>query len=1112
MSQEMVSLRCRYTKSLAAGNRWHIDCFRCNTCGTLLDSDANLLLLGDGSLICNNCTYSCSACGSKIEDLAILTGDQAFCATCFKCRNCKKKIENLKYARTSQGIFCMECHESLMQRRRKKSAKNSERRHKHHQQLLPQVQHSTMLLDKSLPKLPPNAVTQPFSPENAESPLGSYSDTPTEIPRLSLKRPGASRSNSYSGTPTDTARTAPKRPPNLRSESSREGKREESPATRPGKDDRKGSLMDPVSISSRKLTKAENLTLPSTAYKRHSGMSQKSDTSVNGEDFYIPMALDTNPVPVPSPFVTEPEYESPPDNFRPQLTETDNNSRDYFNPKGTKSTVRKVSQDQANAYVSPLESPRNSRPSSGPSSPHIAYQEIGRESNHDNSDYARKRRDHSIPGALAEGKTRDVHHETPSRPNGEARNGKFTLGEVPKNRKASHSAKSSKSETTSPVTDTLGASKPKITPSSANAPVKEQRIVSPQNDSPASIRQDADFDNSSLTTQDSKNNDNASLDSSTSHSSPITTQLRLPQRGDSLAKSADARAPSRRDESSGRGKISTKLRQEDLLQGKPSSAPPTATSEYPTTTYPNVNGHKGTLKSIDSPTSISNSEIPHPPPRARERVVQTSISEHDAFHTPRAPPQVPAGHHKSRNESISTITSESPRNGEYPGPPKLPIRFGGGDISADEDLARILSNDAQQDHSSILRRFSNSVRHRRSYSDRGIRISKEQKWPKSPLNGGSFTQQELSSPTSSSPEAKEELAWFKNELRRERQRTLDKEQKLEELEAALEANTNIRQMNTELREKRSTMIVLDTQKEIVVRELEVLTERIVAAKNSGEPLDVGKMTNVVVREFAESLQKLKDSFQPQIEDLTQKRNDLLDEVASLTLSKDKSFSEFEQLSLKNAQLAELNNDLVHQIQELYKANAGPALDVVRPPPNGLGIYTHHQKDGSTVSIHAQQQRPSIAESNITGSTTVPEQDQGDATYLSAPQVVNIKRAQPKKFNWKKGGQNVAKGVTKGLKGAFKSDEAKLREGHFEGGVPYGSIPPNQEFSLGSVPKSQIHDPSRQGFGFFGTQKKPIPQQQWSSQQPSQQVNGSAPQSAGGPQGNSHVTDFTSTVY
>jgi Rho-type GTPase-activating protein 1/2 len=109
-----------------AGNRWHIDCFRCNTCGTLLDSDANLLLLGDGSLICNNCTYSCSACGNKIEDLAILTGDQAFCASCFCCRNCKNKIENLRYARTTQGIFCMSCYESLTQKRRKNRNKQKQ--------------------------------------------------------------------------------------------------------------------------------------------------------------------------------------------------------------------------------------------------------------------------------------------------------------------------------------------------------------------------------------------------------------------------------------------------------------------------------------------------------------------------------------------------------------------------------------------------------------------------------------------------------------------------------------------------------------------------------------------------------------------------------------------------------------------------------------------------------------------------------------------------------------------------------------------------------------------------------------------------------------------------
>ncbi len=173
----------------SAGNRWHIDCFRCHTCGTLLDSDANLLLLGDGSLICNSCTYSCTACGNKIEDLAILTGDQAFCAGCFRCRNCRRKIENLKYARTSQGIFCMSCHETLMARRKKRT--------KPPLQKTPTIgsnSASPMLLDKSLPSLPVDEDDAASSP--------AHSTTPTDAsPRL---RPTTHRTNSSRSNPNPT--------------------------------------------------------------------------------------------------------------------------------------------------------------------------------------------------------------------------------------------------------------------------------------------------------------------------------------------------------------------------------------------------------------------------------------------------------------------------------------------------------------------------------------------------------------------------------------------------------------------------------------------------------------------------------------------------------------------------------------------------------------------------------------------------------------------------------------------------------------------------------------------------------------------------------------------
>lgn len=172
-----------------AGQRWHIDCFRCSTCNTLLDSDAHLLLLGDGSLICSNCTYSCSSCGNKIEDLAILTGDQAFCAQCFRCRNCKKKIENLRYARTSQGIFCMDCHESLMQRRRKKKATAAAKR----------PGGPGVKLDKSLPSLPPN-FEETRSLE--ETPSEGYAEAIPEIPTSKTDLADGGQSESSPSRPT----------------------------------------------------------------------------------------------------------------------------------------------------------------------------------------------------------------------------------------------------------------------------------------------------------------------------------------------------------------------------------------------------------------------------------------------------------------------------------------------------------------------------------------------------------------------------------------------------------------------------------------------------------------------------------------------------------------------------------------------------------------------------------------------------------------------------------------------------------------------------------------------------------------------------------------------
>lgn len=823
--------------------------------------------------------------------------------------------------------------------------------------------------------------------------------------------------------------------------------------------------------------------LPASTYKsnRHSIISLKSDVSGNGEDFFIPMALDPNPAPGPSPLTSGQKFDQVHgDALKPQTVDTKPGPRDYFShTKPTPSSSRKQSHEKPVAADADGE-----HASSPPTSPHIAYQERGRRPSTDMIDTIRKRKDQdarsgSSPATsspVGTEKSRVQHANSPkvaqTGPDNSP-NEKFKLQEVPKSKKSGGSARSSKSEGPSPLMESpsiIGGSR--LVSSSAVAQTKEQHIPPTTiRDSPKPLLSELTVNGAARTSLDPKNRENGSMDSGRSLPSAMTTQL--PQRGDSLDKTQTKQGVPRKEIRTGPfAKINTTSSPHDGEREASSSASSLTTTQDSPSALARINGGRTISKPVESPTFRSNEDKPFPPARAQGRPPHGNAAN-DSFTTPRAPPQPPADYQKQRNASISTLQSEPSHHGDHPVSPALPRYSAGVEFSMDDDMARILGSDESRDHASFLRRVSNSVRHGRSYSDKGGRMSRETKWPNSPLNGTGSAGfgPDISSPSASSPETREELTWFKNELRRERQNTVERDQRISELEAALEGKASIKQVNTELREKRSTIVVLDTQKEIVVRELEVLTEHIAAAKKTGEPLNLANLSNNVLREFGAALQKLKESFAPQIEDLIQTRNELIEEVANLTQMKDKSFQEFEQLSVKNAQLAELNNQLVHQIQGLYKASAAPSLDAVRPPPNGLGIYTHHQKEASHVSVESRDTRPSGSNDSHSGSQNNIHQDHepDNATILTAPQVVNIRKGQPKKFNWKKGGQNVAKGVTKGLKGAFSlSDQAKYqREGGFSEGVPYGAIPQSSEHHSGSLPRSNISDPSRQGFGFFG---------------------------------------------
>ncbi|CCF58158.1 hypothetical protein KAFR_0D05110 [Kazachstania africana CBS 2517] len=153
-------------------DRWHTHCFSCYKCEKPLSCDSDFLVLGTGALICFDCSDSCKNCGKKIDDLAIIlsSSNEAYCSDCFICCKCSKKIEDLKYAKTKRGLFCLSCHKKLLAKR--KYYEEKRRR-----------------LEKNLPVLPNN--------------LNNNSDTsiPLTIPDRSPDRPASPTQSVQSNIP-----------------------------------------------------------------------------------------------------------------------------------------------------------------------------------------------------------------------------------------------------------------------------------------------------------------------------------------------------------------------------------------------------------------------------------------------------------------------------------------------------------------------------------------------------------------------------------------------------------------------------------------------------------------------------------------------------------------------------------------------------------------------------------------------------------------------------------------------------------------------------------------------------------------------------------------------
>nr|XP_036583255.1 Rho-type GTPase-activating protein 4 [Colletotrichum truncatum]KAF6792231.1 Rho-type GTPase-activating protein 4 [Colletotrichum truncatum] len=819
--------------------------------------------------------------------------------------------------------------------------------------------------------------------------------------RKKSKAAAQAKSREKDGSPMITDKSLPALPPNAippnafsdtRVDPDSDTPTELSPRPRPAynRNDSSSKNSSRPSRSPERTSEKEGLSLPASNYRnnRNSTIVAPNNNSIdsNGGDdgFFIPVALD------PSPISNTPRSTS--ENLMGPSKKQD---KDYF------SSVPRASTDKKN--------------DSSASTPHIAFQEKGRQPS---SDF-------------------------------DAGSVKLPLRRTSKSSRNDSRLSTSNDEKTQKVT--AGKLSPSIDEFKLQDAPKSKKLVSPRSVSHSAAM--TPESGSAKSSDGVLHKDKEPFPSLSSSDSPPRMGNGTPRSSqDSRQREEGDVRPSMDSISSSRTDLTAKSIARKELPPRNANGKPTG-------------GSFGRSNTHDE-TSSSGLSAP-----ARPNMTEHKLS--DTYMQPRAPPQPPG---LPANIPKPPAKDQANASGEEKISPKLPRWSSGGDFSMDEDMARILGTD--ENSSSILRRVSNAVRHGRTNSTESshpqlpqhphrvtghtrsisetTRGTASPRWPKTPIVEDPSSH-DISSPISL--HSSDDPAFLKRQLR-------NSENRVAELERQFSTEKDLKRLNKTLIEKRKTVSVLDTQTEIMIRQLEVLAGYVERAKETNTPIDPRELEDSAIKEFVQKLDKVKQTMSAVIEQLHAERDELMDEKNQAMADRDRALLEFEQLSSKNAQLADMNNDLTHQIQERFKSQIGGELK----SPNGLGIYSQSKVFSSS--------QLNLADSASMTTTLVHEAD--EPVVEARPTVVDIRKGQVKKFNWKKGGKSMAQNVAKGVNRAVVAFQQDRERGvHQQGltgdniGLPYNMTvsqveAPSTQLPAANAPKGNAQQAAdRQGFGFFG---------------------------------------------
>ncbi|CAG8566352.1 9294_t:CDS:2 [Paraglomus brasilianum] len=201
-------------------------------------------------------------------------------------------------------------------------------------------------------------------------------------------------------------------------------------------------------------------------------------------------------------------------------------------------------------------------------------------------------------------------------------------------------------------------------------------------------------------------------------------------------------------------------------------------------------------------------------------------------------------------------------------------------------------------------------------------------------------------------------------------------------------------LKLQLEEMRSTLKDLSMQKELLLKEIEGLTKE----KEDG----VANNPSSLVRHISTHLDEVKQSYISDIRSLQTDSDSLRKETENLRILRDQCIEEARALNEKNLELADLNNELMQQIDAHQKTSKG-AL-------NGFGFFRTRPSATDKETYACEHARTS----SVATLDSMVSNDGGNNHYKEGTQVLAIQRGvahrnsinrgeTPKKFKWKKGG-------------------------------------------------------------------------------------------------------------